>query len=132
MFDVDSSRKLLGTLAVALLAAGCGGSGGTSPPPPAFDGDLSQVLTITIRNDQLDAARVDLFIAGTRQRLGDVRGNMEETFHVPMDRPERVRMEFDLSLGASCVTRDVLLRPSEEIDVRIPVNLNMMQAICRR
>ena len=57
---------------------------------------------------------------------------MEETFHVPMDRPERVRMEFDLSLGASCVTRDVLLRPGEEIDVRIPVNLNMMQAICRR
>ena len=131
MFDLGSGRKLLATLAVALLAAGCGGSGGASAPPPAFDGDQSQVLTITIRNDQLNAARVTLWINSVRQRLGDVRGMQTETFHVPMERSQPVRMSFDLELGASCMTREVVLRPSEVVEVRIPVNLSMMQAVCR-
>ncbi len=131
MFDLGSGRKLLAILA-ALLAAGCGGGGGTSAPPPAFDGDQSQVLTITIRNDQLNAARVTLWINSVRQRLGDVRGMQTETFHVPMERSQPVRMSFDLALGASCVTRDVVLRPGEAVEVSIPVNLSMMQAVCRR
>ncbi len=131
MFDVCSGRKLLGTLAVTLLAAGCGGGGGTSAPPPAFDGDPSQVLTIRIRNDQMDMARVTLWIESTRRRLGDVRGLMSETFHVPLERPSLIRMEFDLTLGAECLTRDITLSPGEVIDVRIPVDLRMMQAVCR-
>ena len=118
MFDLGSGRKLLATLAVALLAAGCGGGGGTSAPPPAFDGDQSQVLTITIRNDQLNAARVTLWINSVRQRLGDVRGMQTETFHVPMERSQPVRMSFDLELGASCMTRELVLRPSEVVEVK--------------
>ncbi len=132
MFDLGSGRKPLATLAVALLAAGCGGSGGTSTPPPAFDGDQSQVLMITIRNERLDEARVALWINGVRRRLGAVRGNATQTFHVPMERSQPVRMSFDLELGASCMTREVVLRPSEVVEVRIPVNLSMMQAVCRR
>lgn len=131
MFDVASGRKLLGTIAFALLAAGCGGSGGTQAPAPAFDGDLSQVLTITIRNEQLDLARVTLWINGQRRRLGDVRGINSQTFHVPMSGRDPVRMSFDLTLGRSCVTRDVMLGPGESVEVRIPVNLNMMAAVCR-
>jgi hypothetical protein len=84
MSDVVSERNLLATLAVVLLAAGCGGGGGTSTPEPAFDGDLSQVLTITIQNQQIDAARITLFINSRRERLGDVRGLSTRTFHVPM------------------------------------------------
>jgi hypothetical protein len=131
MFDVSSGRKLLGTLAVGLLAAGCGGGGGTSPPAPAFDGDLSQVLTITIRNDRPNGARVRLWINGVRERLGDVRGFQTETFHVPMERSQPIRMSFDLELGASCVTRDIVLGPGEDVEVNIPTNLSMMAAICR-
>ena len=131
MFDVGSGRKLFGTLAVALLAAGCGGGGGTSTPPPAFDGDQSEVLTITIRNERLNVARVTLWINGVRQRLGDVRGMQTETFDVPMQRSQPVRMSFDLELGVSCVTRDIVLGPGEEIETRIPVNLNTMAAVCR-
>ncbi len=130
MFDAGCGRKLLATL-TALFAAACGGGGGTSAPPPAFDGDQSQVLTITIRNEQLDVARVTLWINSVRQRLGDVRGNATETFHAPMQRREPVRMSFDLELGTSCVTQDVILGPGEDIEVRIPGNLNTMRAVCR-
>ena len=128
MFDIGSGKKLLGTFAVALLAGGCGG---TSAPPPTLSGDASQALTITIRNEQIDAARITLWLNSSRQRLGDVRGNSTETFQVPMRVSASVRMEFDLTLGASCVTRDVFLGPGDVIDVRIPVDLRMMQAVCR-
>ncbi len=131
MFEGGSGRNLLGTLAVALLTVGCGGGGGTSAPPPNFSGDRSQALTITIRNEQLDVARVTLWINSVRQRLGEVRGNGTQTFTVPMQRSDPVRMQFDLTLGASCVTRDVVLGPGEVVEVRIPVNLRMMDAVCR-
>ena len=127
MFDVSSGRNFLGTLAVALLATGCSG---TAPPPPAFTGDASQVLTISIQNQQIDEARIWLYINGVRRRLGDVRGNRTETFQVPMTGREPVRMQFDLTLGARCVTRDVVIGPGELIEVIIPVNLSMMAAVC--
>jgi len=128
MFDMGSGRNLLGTVVVALLAAGCGG---TAAPPPTLGGDASQALTITIRNEQIDAARITLWVNSARRRLGDVRGNSTETFQVPMPVSASVRMEFDLTLGASCVTRDVFLAPGDVIDVTIPVDLRMMQAVCR-
>ncbi len=128
MFDIGSRKKLLGMLVGALLAAGCGG---TSAPPPTLSGDASQALTITIRNDQIDAARVTLWVNSARERLGDVRGNSTETFQVPMRTSASVRMEFDLTLGPTCVTRDVFLAPGDVVDVRIPVDLRMMQAVCR-
>ena len=120
MFEVHPGKKLLATLFVALVAAACGGGGGTSAPPPAFYRDPSQVLTITIRNEQIDTARVTLWINSLRQRLGDVRGNATETFHVPMPRSASVRLEFDLTLGASCVTRDLVLGPGDVVVTRIP------------
>jgi len=83
-----------------LLAAGCGG---TAAPPPTLGGDASQALTITIRNEQIDAARITLWVNSARRRLGDVRGNSTETFQVPMPVSASVRMEFDLTLGASRV-----------------------------
>ena len=131
MSDVGSQRNLLATLFVVLFAAGCGGGGGTSTPQPAFDGDLSQVLTVVIRNEQIDAARITLFINSRRERLGDVRGLSTQTFHVAMRGGASVRMSFDLTLGASCVTRDVELGPGDVVQAVIPVDLRMMQAVCR-
>ncbi len=129
MFDIGSRKKLLGMFVGALLAAGCGG---TSAPPPTLSGDASQALTITIRNEQIDAARITLWLNSTRRRLGDVRGNSTETFQVPMRTSASVRMEFDLTLGPTCVTRDVFLAPGDVIDVRIPSDLRMIQqAVCR-
>jgi len=131
MSDLRSGRKVVGAVALTLLAVGCGGGSAGPTPAPAFDGDLSQVLTIEIRNERLDAASIFLFIEGSRQRLGDVRGNQTQTFHVPLERASQITMTFNITLGPSCVTRSVVLRPGEEIRVRIPVNLNTMQAVCR-
>ena len=39
-------------------------------------------------------------------------------------------MQFDLTLGARCVTRDIVIGPGELIEVIIPVNLSMMAAVC--
>jgi len=130
MLTAKTVRTLLCTLSVALLAGGCGGS--ASPPAPAAPVDLSTVLTITVRNDQLDEATVWLWIDGRRQRLGSVRGTLNETFYHPMTRVSQVHMEFDLTLGEHCVTRDVSLGPGDNIEARIPTNLNMMAAVCRR
>jgi len=128
MFDLGSGRKLRGTVVVALFTAGCGG---TAAPPPTLGGDASQALTITIRNEQIDAARITLFLNSTRQRLGDVRGNSTETFQVPMRVSASVRMEFDLTLGANCVTRDIELGPGDVVQTVIPIDLRYMQAVCR-
>ena len=131
MFKIGLRRKLLGTLALALLAAGCGG-GGTSAPPPSFDGGRERVLTITIRNRQLDAARISLWVNDMRRRVGDVQGNATRTFRVRMERVEPVRISFDLLLGANCISREMLLGPGDEIETIIPLNLSFMQAACRR
>ena len=131
MFDVSRGRKLLAALTVALLAVGCGGGAGTSTPAPSFDGDPSQVLTVVIRNEQIDMARITLWINSLRRRLGSVRGLQTQTFQVPMDVPASVRMEFDLTLGANCVTRDIVLGPGDVVQAVIPVDLRMMQAVCR-
>jgi len=131
MFDLGSGKNLLTTLAIVLLVAGCGGGGGTSTPAPAFDGDPSQVLTIVIRNEQIDVARITLWVNSVRRRLGDVRGLQTQTFRVPMDRGASVRMEFDLMLGANCVTRDVELGPGDVVQTVIPLDLRYIQAVCR-
>jgi hypothetical protein len=131
MFDVGCGRNLLAALTVTLLAAGCGGGAGTSTPAPPFEGDPSQVLTVVVRNEQIDMARITLFINSLRRRLGDVRGLGTQTFHVPMDVPASVRLEFDLTLGANCVTRDIVLGPGDVVQAVIPVDLRMMQAVCR-
>ncbi len=131
MFDLGSGKNPLTTLAIVLLVAGCGGGGGTSTPAPAFDGDPSQVLTIVIRNEQIDVARITLWVNSVRRRLGDVRGLQTQTFRVPMDRGASVRMEFDLMLGANCVTRDVELGPGDVVQTVIPLDLRYIQAVCR-
>ena len=132
MLESMSMRQLFATLTFALLVTGCGGSGATSTPEPAFEGDPSQVLTITVHNEQLNEARVFLLIDRHRTRLGTVRAYQQETFHVPMTRVSNVHMEFDLTLGEHCVTTDVSVGPGDDIDVTIPSNLSMMAAACRQ
>jgi hypothetical protein len=130
MCGVMSVRKFVAALALTFAAAGCVGGGATSTPTPAFDGDLSKVLTITVRNQQRDEARAWLFIDSSRRRLGVVQASTDKTFHVPMMAIATVRMEFSLTLGTRCVTRDAPLGPGDDVDVTIPANLTMMAAVC--
>jgi hypothetical protein len=130
MLNLASWNRGLGTLVVTLLAAGCSSAGGRATRSP-LDGDSSNVLTLTIRNEQLDQARVTAWVSSLRRNLGDVRGNTTRTFQVPMRGTETVYLTFELLLGPTCVTREVLLRPGSEVELRIPPNLNTMDAVCR-
>lgn len=131
MFDAILGKTLRATLAIPLLVAGCGGGSAAPTPRPAAIGDPSEVLTITIHNHQLNDARISLWIDRRRQRLGDVRANSSQTFQVPMSGIARVHLEFDLSLGEHCVAGERSLGPGETIEATIPLNLGMIQAVCR-
>ena len=72
-----------------------------------------------------------LIVDGQRQTLGSVRGNRNETFYHPMDGVRSVHMEFDITLGPHCVTRDVTLGPGDNVGATIPSMLTAFQGICR-
>ena len=130
MSSLKSVRNVCATTALAVLVSACGG-GVAAPPPEPFDGDLSTVLTIEIRNQQLEDARVWLIVDGQRQTLGSVRGNRNETFYHPMDGVRSVHMEFDITLGPRCLTRDVTLGPGDDVQATIPSMLTAFAGICR-
>jgi hypothetical protein len=123
-------RTFLGVVGFALMASACTTAG---PRPEAEPpSDPSTLLTITVRNDQLDEARVWLYVDNVRNAMGTVRGGSEETFYQPLSDLARVRMEFDLTLGDHCVTPEYTLGPGDDIAALIPTNLSMMVAVCRR
>lgn len=129
-----SVKRALAIAAIAMIGSGCGGGGRTlRAPTPSFGGSSDdRALTITIENQQLNEARITMWIDGSRRRLGTVQAHSQETYRVELNGVSNVRVEFDLTLGAHCETRQVQLGPGEVIHMIIPPNLNMMAAICRR
>jgi hypothetical protein len=113
-----------------MIASACGG--GVAPPPPEpFDGDLSTVLAITVRNQQLEDARVWLWVDGQRETLGSVRGNRARTFYHRMDGVRNIQLEFRITLGPTCVTRGVSLGPGDNVQTTIPSLLTGFNGSCR-
>lgn len=121
-------RRIVVAAVLTILLAGC--STGTGGREVSFRGDAAPGLTITIRNQRTQDARMWIWIEGRRETLGTVRSTGTETFRVRMDQISRVRLEFDLTLGPECVTRTVSLEPGTRLDVSIPVNLRLMEARC--
>jgi hypothetical protein len=130
MSYVKSVRGALAALSFAVIASACGG--GVAPPAPEpFDGDLSTVLAITVRNQQLEDARVWLWVDGQRETLGSIRGNREQTFYHRMDGIRSIHMEFRITLGPTCITRDVSLGPGDNVQATIPSLLTGFNGVCR-
>ena len=124
------SRWKRAGLTLALMGAACAPNT-TSRPPEPFSGDLDEVLTITIRNQQLEEARVYLWVDGQRQRLGSVRAGAAEVFHHPLDQIRTVQMEFDITLGPQCITQGVSLGPGDDVEATIPSQLIAFAGVCR-
>lgn len=124
-------RSLTAAAAFALLVAfvnGCGtGSGGREV---SFRGDSAPGLTITVRNQRTQSARFWIWIEGRRESLGTVQSTATKTFQVRLQRVSDVRLEFDLTLGARCVTRSARLDPGTRLDITIPMNLRLMDVRC--
>lgn len=98
----------------------------------AFDSGGGDVVSIRVRNQQLEEARVYLYLDGQRQRLGSVQGNETRTFRHPIDGIRRVNIEFDITLGARCVTRGVSLGPGDAFEMTIPSILTGFDGSCGR
>lgn len=132
MLEPKTRRSLVATATLALLiplSSGCTtGSGGRDV---SFRGDSAPGLTVTIRNQRTQEARLWIWIDGRRESLGTVQPTDTETFRVRLDRISDVRLEFDLTLGARCMTRTARLEPGTRLDVSIPVNLQYMDVRCR-
>ncbi|MGB1656353.1 MAG: hypothetical protein ACPHQP_01015 [Longimicrobiales bacterium] len=122
-------RKLI-VLTLMLVGGACA-SGTTAAPPEPFAGNLDEVLTITVRNQQLEEARVYLWVDGQRQRLGSVRAGAAEVFHHPLDQIRTVQMEFDITLGPQCITQGVSLGPGDDVEATIPSQLVAFAGACR-
>lgn len=124
--------RLGGCTAVVLLTlaslAGC--TTGTGGREVSFRGDSAPGLIITIRNQRTQDARFWIWIEGRRESLGTVQSTQTRTFRVRLDRISDVRLEFDLTLGARCMTRTARLEPGARLDVAIPVNLSLMDVRC--
>ena len=125
-----TSRSILAWLLIAFAGSACAsaGSGGQSQP---FSGDPDEVLTITVRNQQLEEARVYLWVDGQRERLGSVRSNASQVFHHPMNQIRTVQMEFDITLGPRCITQGVSLGPGDDVEATIPSQLVAFAGNCR-
>ncbi|HSM03292.1 MAG TPA: hypothetical protein VK858_01670 [Longimicrobiales bacterium] len=127
-------RRSISAVALALtLASAACSSGQPSSIAATTDApdDLTNVLTVTVHNDQLDEVRTWLFVEGQRVRLGPVRAGTSETFYYTLPGPRQVRLEFDVTLGRRCVTQDAPLRPGDNISVRIPAQLIAFTGVCR-
>ena len=127
MKNTRNLTRVACALGVALTMSACGPG---APPPPPFDGDTSKVLTISIENQQLEEARVWLWVAGLRVPMGSVRANQTVTFHHPMPGMRAVHMEFQVTLGPRCVTDDVTLGPGDNIRTEIPQSLVAFIGVC--
>ena len=130
MADRLISGSKLVALTVALMGAACA-PGTTAAPPEPFSGDADEVLTIMVRNQQLEEARVYLWLDGQRQRLGSVRAGAAEVFHQPLDQIRTVQMEFDITLGPQCITQGVSLGPGDDVEATIPSQLVAFAGACR-
>lgn len=114
---------------ISLTGACWGGSGGATPD---FGGAEESSLTITIRNQRTQEARLWIWIDGRREPLGTVQGVQTETFRRRLPAVAQVRLEFDLTLGPTCRTREVSLEPGTVLDVVLPTNLRLMDVRCER
>ena len=124
------SHCILAGLLLVFVSTACAPGTAAERPAP-FAGDLSEVLTITVRNQQLEDARVYLWIDGQRQRLGSVRANGEEEFHQPMEGIRNVQLEFDITLGPRCIMQGVSLGPGDDVEATIPSQLVAFAGTCR-
>lgn len=119
-------------MTLVVLASTTGACGSRSSGATPFDRAGESGLTITIRNQRTEEARFWIWIDGRRERLGDVRSTDTVTFRHGMPEISRVRLEFDLTLGPSCMTRTVSLEPGDRLDVVLPTNLRLIDARCSR
>ena len=116
---MSKSKTFLGALFCCLLLAACGVTRNVRPPEQP-----SRDITLVAKNQNFyDATLHAIGLGGTRQRLGNVSGNTEETFVFRWSSVE-LRIEIDLLSVGSIVTEPLPVDEGDELELIIAPDLH--------
>ena len=132
MMNWSGITRMAALCALAVVLPGCSTSGGGSGSGAAAEPVEPGVgVTLEVINEQRIEADIFVFLDGVQQRVGRVKSFSEDTFLIPMDRARTGRLEFRLFGGPTCVTREASLLPGDQLSYTIPIQITLMDAICR-
>ena len=108
--------RLFGWAALIMLAA-CVSSGAD---PSAWEGAGADQIRIDVLNHNFADVTVWLVVMDAqRERLGIVTGKTEESYVIPWDFSQSLRLELDLLAGPRCVTRAIDVDPGDTLQLEI-------------
>ncbi|TVP43849.1 MAG: hypothetical protein EA350_12915 [Gemmatimonadales bacterium] len=108
---------ILGLVLLALLA-GCGLREGATDDP--FRGqERSGTVTLEIRNDNFNDARIYTLWNGERQRIGTVTGISERSFDIDF-RGGDLRVHVDFLAAGEFTSERILVSPGDTVSLVIP------------
>ena len=111
----------MGLIAVSLAATGCA-SGGRAER--AQDIRVRDITLVARNHNFYDATLYAIGPGGTRQRIGRVEGNSEETFVFRWS-PLELRIEIDLLSVGSTLTTSMPIDEGDELDLLITPDLHL-------
>ena len=117
--------------ALSLVFPSCSTGGGAEGGPAAEPADPGEGVQLAVTNEQRMEADIWVYVDGVRRRVGTVRALSNDDFVIPMDRARRLRLEFRIFGGPTCVTREVSMLPGEAASYTIPMNIQLFDAVCR-
>lgn len=107
--------------AVALVAYGCVGFLGGEDDPEFLGEEPAQVRVI---NDNFYDVTVYADYDGHRERMGRVVGHTTETFEITARTGARVAIAVAVQAGRTHLTERITIDPGDEIEVRVPPDLD--------
>jgi hypothetical protein len=117
--------------ALSLVFSSCSTGGGAEGGPAAEPADRREGVQLAVTNEQRMEADIWVYVDGVQRRVGTVRALSSNDFVIPMDRARRLRLEFRIFGGPTCVTREVSMLPGEAASYTIPMNIQLFDAVCR-
>ncbi|HKJ92741.1 MAG TPA: hypothetical protein VJ957_06215 [Longimicrobiales bacterium] len=116
--SVKTGRRLIPTLAVALLVGGCALFHAPSAP------GHQQTVRLHVDNQNFnDATLYVRYEGGAPIRLGQVTGKTQDVFSFRYH-PGRVRIEIRLLAGGTHLTDPIAVDPGDDLDLIIPSNID--------
>jgi len=111
------AEPILGLVLLAFLV-GCGLRGGPAGDP-FRDQERNGMITLEIRNDNFNDARIHALWNGERHRLGTVTGISERSFDIDF-RMGDLRVHVDFLAAGEFTTERILASPGDTVRLVIP------------
>lgn len=120
-----SMRPLRSASPLLALTLGIGACfGGWGVDNPFLEEDAGpRTLGLRVENRSFNDATLHALSVGTRIRVGRVGGKQTQSFTIPWDSRNELRVEIDLLAGGEHTTNAVTAGPGEEVHLVIQANL---------